>query len=132
MIQCNEISQVVNELLIAFQDCNKLKNSDLRRLVELVSAVNTCANGGVNYNTRIQELYEPIADETVIYPINTLHSISIMILEGNITQEIDSTIVTFPTKSVLNTEFTNLNQTEISFVVKAGSKVVVEYLIETI
>jgi len=132
VIQCNEINQVVNELLIAFQDCNKLKNSDLRRLVELVSAVNTCANGGVNYNTRIQELYEPIADETVIYPINTLHSISIMILEGNITQEIDSTIVTFPTKSVLNTEFTNLNQTEISFVVKAGSKVVVEYLIETI
>jgi len=131
-IECNEINQVVNELLIAFQDCNKLKNSDLRRLVELVSAVNTCANGGVNYNTRIQELYEPIADETVIYPINTLHSISIMILEGNITQEIDSTIVTFPTKSVLNTEFTNLNQTEISFVVKAGSKVVVEYLIETI
>lgn len=27
MIQCNEITQTVNELLIAFQDCNKVKNS---------------------------------------------------------------------------------------------------------
>ena len=37
IIECSEISQVVNELLIAFQDCNKIKNSDLRRFVELVS-----------------------------------------------------------------------------------------------
>ena len=40
VINCLEINQVINELLIAFQDCNKIKNSDLRRLVELVSAVN--------------------------------------------------------------------------------------------
>ena len=30
IIECNEISQTCNELLIAFQDCNKIKNSDLR------------------------------------------------------------------------------------------------------
>ena len=33
MIQCNQIQQEINYLLIAFQDCNKIKNSDLRRLV---------------------------------------------------------------------------------------------------
>ena len=26
IIECNEISQTCNELLIAFQDCNKIKN----------------------------------------------------------------------------------------------------------
>lgn len=41
IIECNEISQTVNELLIAFQDCNKIKNSDLRKVVELISAVNS-------------------------------------------------------------------------------------------
>lgn len=51
VIECNQINQVVNQLLIAFEDCNKIKNSDLRKLVELVSAVNTCANGGTNYDT---------------------------------------------------------------------------------
>ena len=30
VINCLEINQVINELLIAFQDCNKIKNSDLR------------------------------------------------------------------------------------------------------
>ena len=30
IIECNSINQVINELLIAFQDCNKIKNSDLR------------------------------------------------------------------------------------------------------
>ena len=40
VIECNEIQQEINYLLIAFQDCNKIKNSDLRRLVELVSTVN--------------------------------------------------------------------------------------------
>ena len=30
IIECNEIQQEINYLLIAFQDCNKIKNSDLR------------------------------------------------------------------------------------------------------
>ena len=42
VINCLEINQVINELLIAFQDCNKIKNSDLRRLVELVSGSGDC------------------------------------------------------------------------------------------
>ena len=36
IIECNEISQTCNELLIAFQDCNKIKNSDLRKMVDLI------------------------------------------------------------------------------------------------
>ena len=42
VIECNEIQQEINYLLIAFQDCNKIKNSDLRRLVELVSGSGDC------------------------------------------------------------------------------------------
>jgi len=132
MIQCNEISQTVNELLIAFQDCNKIKNEDLRKLTELVAAVNTCANGGVHYDTMIQELYQPISDQVVTYEINTFHSISVMILSGSITQNINSTIVAYPRGSVLNNTVTTLNQTPFVFNVKAGATVVVEYLIPTI
>ena len=33
IIECNQINQTINQLLIAFQDCNNIKNSDLRRLV---------------------------------------------------------------------------------------------------
>ena len=33
VIECSEINQVANALTMAFQDCNKIKNSDLRRLV---------------------------------------------------------------------------------------------------
>jgi len=132
MIQCNEISQTVNELLIAFADCNKIKNEDLIKLVELVSAVNTCANGGINYNTEITVFYEPLVDEVITYPINSLHSYSLMILEGNITEQVNSQLITYPTRTVLNTEFTNLNQTPIVYTVLAGSKVVFKYLIETV
>jgi len=132
MIQCNEINQTVNELLIAFEDCNKYKNSDLRKLVELVAAVNSCANGGAHYDTEIIESYEPVTDLIVTYPINTYHSISVLVLEGNITQLINGNIFTFPTKTVLNTEVTTLNQTPYVFTGKAGAKVVVNYLIETV
>lgn len=132
MIQCNEINQNINELLIAFEDCNKIKNSSLRQLVELVAAINSCANGGPNYGTKIQEIYTPIVDTVVSYPVNSFHSISIMIISGTITQEIGLTTVTFPTSSVLNTEYTTLNQHVVEFTVKAGAMVVIEYLIETI
>jgi hypothetical protein len=131
-IQCNEINQTVNELLIAFQDCNKVKNEDLRLLVELVAAVNTCANGGLNYDTEVQEIYEPIIDTVVSYSVNSFHAVCIMVIEGNITQTINLTTITFPTSTVLKTEYTTLNQTAVTFTVKAGSTVVVQYLIETI
>ena len=132
MINCSEINQTVNELLIAFADCNKPKNEDLRKLVELISTVNTCANGGIDYGNETTVVYEPIVDELITYPINSFHSYSLMILEGNITELVDSTVITYPTRTVLNTEFTNLNQTPFEFTVLAGSKVVFKYLTETV
>ena len=127
MIQCNEITQNINELLISFQDCNKIKNSDLRKLVELVAAVNVCSNGGPLYNTLITETYEPLTNTLVTYPVNTFHSITIIVLEGNIIYN----TFTFPTGTTQNIEVTTLNQTVFEFTVTAGSKVMVEYLIET-
>jgi len=128
IIECNEINQTANELLISFQDCKKILNSDLRKLVDLIVAVNTCANGGPNYNTIVTDSYEPITDELVTYPINTFHSITIIVLSGSILYN----TFTFPAGTTQNIEVTTLNQTQIEFTVKAGSKVSVEYLIETI
>lgn len=128
IIECNQINQVTNQLLIAFEDCNKIKNSDLRKLVELVSAVNTCANGGADYDTIVTNTYEPTVDQIVTYPINTFHSITIIVLNGSIVQD----TFTFPGCTTQNIEVTTLNQTPITFTVKAGSKVLVKYLIETI
>lgn len=131
-IQCDNINQTINELLIAFDNCKVVKPSDLIKLVELVAAVNVCSNGGANYNTLIQDLYEPTIDEIVTYPINAYHSISVMILQGKITQTINGSTVEYPTGTVLNYDVSTLNQTPFVFVAKAGSKIVVETLIETI
>jgi len=132
MINCNEISQVINELLIAFADCKKIKNEDLIKLVELVAAVNTCSNGGIDYGVQTTIVYEPLDNEEVSFPINSFHSFSIMVLEGNITETTGLTTITYPTGTVLNTEFTNLNQTPVTFTVTSGSKVVLKYLTQTI
>ena len=128
VIECNEISQVANQLLIAFQDCNKIKNSDLRKLVELVSAINTCQNGGTSYDTIITNTYEPIIDEVITYPINDFHAISVLVVEGEAVYQ----GVTFPTGGKVELEFTNLNQQSFSFTAKAGSTIFVERIIETI
>lgn len=128
IIECNEIQQTVNELLIAFQDCNKVKNSDLRKLVELVAAVNTCSNGGPLYNTMITDVYEPLTDTVVTYPVDSFHAISVMLVNGNILYN----GITLPQNSVINIEFTTLNQTAITFTALAGSKIIVEYIIETV
>lgn len=128
VIECDQISQVVNELLIAFQDCNKVKNSDLRKLVELVSAVNTCTNGGPLYNTMITDVYEPLTDTVVTYPVDSFHAISVMLINGNILYN----GITLPQNSVINIEFTTLNQTVFTFTALAGSKIIVEYIIETV
>lgn len=122
IIECNEISQIINELLIAFQDCNKIKNSDLRKMVDLIAAVNTCANGGPDYNTITSDVYEPVANQIVTLPINSFHAVSIMIVEGNIIRD----GVTYPTGSVLNYEVTNLNQTPLVVTITAGSKIVID------
>lgn len=128
LIECSEIQQTINQLLIAFQDCNKIKNSDLRRLVELVSAVNTCQNGGPNYDTIVTDVYEPNTNTVVTYPINTFHAITMMLINGNVIYN----GVTLPQGSTINIEFTNLNQTPFVFTALAGSKVIIEYIIETI
>jgi hypothetical protein len=132
MIQCNEINQTINQLLASFENCNKIKNEDLQTLVELVSAVNTCANGGVDYGVETTEIYEPLITQVITYPINTFHSYSIMILQGSITQTVSFSTIVYPTGTVLNTEFTNLNQTAITFTINPGSKIVVKYLTETL
>jgi len=126
VIECNEVSQVVNELLIAFQDCNKLKNSDLRRLVELVSAVNTCQSGGTPYNTLVSESYT--TSQVVTFPPNSFHSFSLNVISGSITYQ----GFNFPAGSTRNIEYTTLNQSEVTFTVNPGSEVLFEYLIETI
>lgn len=127
-IACNELQQTINSLLISFKDCNKIKNSDLRKLVELVSAVSTCVNGGVNYDTIVTNTYEPTTDQIVTYPVNTFHSITIIVLTGSILQD----SFTFPAGTTQNIEVTTLNQTPVIFTVNAGSKVIVKYLIETV
>lgn len=132
IIECNEIEQTINELLIAFQDCNKIKNSDLRKLVDLVAAVNTCSNGGADYSTVVDEAYEVIVDTPVSYPIDTFHSISINVMEGSIEKQVGVDTMIFPAGSSLNLEVTTLNQTLYSFIVKANSKVYVEYITQTI
>jgi len=128
IIECNEISQTINELLISFQDCKKIQNSDLRKLVDLVSAVNTCANGGPNYDTLVTDVYEPVSSQLVVYPVNTFHSITIIVVSGSIVYN----TFNFSAGTTQNIEVTTLNQTEISFLVNPGSKVLVEYLIETV
>lgn len=126
IIECNEISQTVNQLLVAFQDCNKVKNSDLRKLVNLISAVSTCNNGGPSYDTTVIDEY--ITSQIVIYPPNTLHSYSLNVISGSI--EYAGFIL--PAGSTRNVEYTNLNQDEIAFTVNAGSQVLFEYLIENV
>lgn len=44
-IQCNELNQVYAELLMSFQNCKKIKNSDLRKLTEFIVALNECNSG---------------------------------------------------------------------------------------
>jgi hypothetical protein len=58
-INCNEIQQVGNELLIAFQGCTPF-NNNMIKLVELVMAVNNCNSGGAAYDTLIEEVYEQL------------------------------------------------------------------------
>lgn len=128
MIQCNEITQTVNYLSAAFQDCTTLKAEDMQTLVELVAAVNTCANGGPNYDTINNDLYEPVVDEIITYPVDSFHAISIVLLEGNMLYN----GVTMTPGFTVNIEVTTTNQTALTFTAFAGSKIMVEYITETI
>lgn len=128
LIECNSINQVINELLIAFQDCNKIKNSDLRKLVELISAVNTCSNGGVDYGELLTDTYTSISDTVITYPVNNFHAISVLVVEGEAVYQ----GITFPIGGKVELEFTNLNQQSFSFTAKAGSTIFVERIVETV
>lgn len=123
MIQCNEITQNINELLIAFQDCNKTKNSDLRKLVELVAAVSSCANGGPLYNTLISVSYT--TPQTVTFLPNSFHSFSLNVISGSIEYQ----GFNFTAGSTRNIEYTTLNQSGVTFTINPGSTVLFEYLI---
>lgn len=128
VIKCDEINQTYAELMAAFQDCNKIKNSDLRKLLELILAVNTCANGGASYNTLVNYVYEP--DETVVitYEPNTFHAISLVVTQGNVIYN----GLTLPTNTSINLEFTTLNQQDFTFTINPGSIILVEQVIEDI
>jgi len=126
-IQCNEINQNVNYLLSKFQDCSKLEASDMQLLVELIAAVNTCANGGVNYDTIENFVYEPEVNQVITYPINTFHSISVVVVQGTIGY-IGG--LTLQQGTSINIELTTLNQEDFTFTANAGSKVLVEYITE--
>lgn len=129
-IPCNQINQTINDLLIAFQDCNKIKNSDLIKLVNLVAAVRECNEGGPLYNVLVSDDYQPDTDQVVTYGVDSFHSINIMVLEGKLTRIIDSATVEFSKGTVLRYNFSSLNQFALTFTVLAGSHVTVDYLIE--
>lgn len=124
VIECNEINQIVNQLKIAFKTCHKISNDDLLLLVDLVAAVNKCANGGANYNTLITETYEGPAEINI--PVNFLHSYTLAVIRGSV----EYNDFRFPKGTVRNVEFTNLNQTAFKYIVNPGAKVMFEYLTE--
>jgi len=125
-IECNVIPQTINELLIAFQHCKQVKNEDLIKLVDLVTAVYTCQGAGANYSTLISETYEEAGN--ISFPANTFHSFSISVLSGSIVYQ----GVTLHAGSTKDVEYSTLNSNPVSFHVNAGSSVLFEYLIETV
>lgn len=126
MIQCNEIQQNINYLLTAFENCRTINPEDLRTMVELIAAVNTCANGGPDYNNLQTDIYEPDTDEIVTYPINTFHSVSVVATSGSFILN----GATYPSGVTINIEFTTLNQQAFIFTAISGSRVVVNYITE--
>lgn len=127
-INCDEISQNINYLLSAFDNCNRIDPEDLRLMVELIAAVNNCANGGPDYNTLLTDIYEQEEDEQITYPANSFHSISIVSTLGSFI--LNGAL--YPSGVTINIEYTTLNQQEFTFTAKAGSRIVVNYLIETV
>lgn len=126
VIECNEINQVYNQLMMAFQDCNKIKNEDLRKMLDLIMAVNICSNGGPSYNTLENFIYTPLEDEIVSFLPETFHSIALVVSSG----EVEYQGITLSTSAAINLEFTALNQYEFTFIVKAGSTVLLNLIKE--
>lgn len=128
VIECNEINQVYSQLMMAFQDCNKIKNEDLRKMLDLIMAVNVCSNGGPSYNTLESFTYTPLEDEIISFLPETFHSISLVVSNGEVIYD----GITLSTSAAINLEFTSLNQYAFTFTVKAGSTVLVNLIKEDV
>lgn len=128
VIPCGEINQTINYLTTAFADCTYINPEDLRMMVDLIAAVNTCANGGTHYDTLLNNIYEPDTTEVVTYPIGNFHAISLVIESGSIIYQ----GITLSAGASINIEFTTTNQQAFTFTVNAGSKILVERIIETL
>lgn len=128
MIACDQVQQTINQLKIAFQDCTKLKASDMQLLVDLIAAVGTCSNGGTAYDYVYNDIYEPDEDEIVNYSVNSFHAISVVVTSGQIIYN----GITLTSGTSINLEFTTKNQQAFIFTAKAGSKVLVEYITDEI
>jgi len=128
VIECNEINQTVNYLRNAFQDCRQIKAEDMQTLLDLIVAVNTCANGGPDYSTTVNYTYEPDENQTVTYEPNTFHSISLVVVTGTVVYD----GISLSAGASINLELSNLNQQDFEFIVTAGSKAIVVQVIETI
>ena len=126
-IECDQIEQIGNELIMAFDGCKVPKNSDLVKLVELVLAVNHCKNVGNPYNTLVSDSYiEQETPQEITYPIYLIHSYSLNVIEGSIEYE----GFNFPKGSTRNVEYTTTNKKEVKFTVNPDSRVLFEYLKE--
>jgi hypothetical protein len=124
IIECDDIEQTISQMYASFQSCSNVKKTDLIKLLDLITAVNNCGTPGVSYDTLISNLYEPVSNQVITYPINTFNSISLVILDGSIIYN----SITLPTGTSINIPFTNLNQTPFVFTAVAGSKILVEYV----
>lgn len=125
MIECSEINQTLSYLATTFQDCTQLKASDMQLLVATMTAIYNC-DTGPNYNTSIDNLFEPDEDTPIIYPINNFHAISVTVLAG----QIEYAGATLPTGSYISKEFSTLNQTEFEIIIKADARVLIERIVE--
>lgn len=128
IIPCEDIPITITELSEAFTGCKNVKTSDIKKLLDLVTAINNCNNdGGINYDTLVSNFYEPVATQIVTLPINTFHNITIAVLDGSIIYN----SATLPSGATINLDFTTLNQTPIIVTIAPGSKVLIEYIIPT-
>ncbi len=128
-IECEDIQDAIDQLSTSLHNCNKVKKSDAVTLLALIEAVNNCNNeGGLNYDTLVTNMFEPALNQDVTYPIDTFHSIIVIVLIGSINYY-DALL---PAGTTLNLEMTTLNKTALTFTVNAGSKVLVQYQIPNV
>lgn len=122
MIECNEINEIFNEVLVAFADGNQPTNADHRKMMNVMRAMVECSNTEGDYDSLITNVYDKAQE--VIIPANTLHSYTLCVMEGAIMYA----GLKFTKGSVKNVEFSTMNTSEIRFEVLKGAKVLFEYM----